>query len=128
MLQIIFVFQLVVIERLSGVEDNALLSLDSNTEKDTEYTEKYASLPRTILKSPQTTPRIPKSAKQEKQIKETDMNSDEGESEPYIKGSYSEREKEKWKHPIPMKYNPYSKENIERRLSTRSSGSSTSTR
>lgn len=40
-----------------GVEENSLMSLDSNTEKDTEYTEKYASLPRTILKSPQVKPR-----------------------------------------------------------------------
>lgn len=54
------------------------------------------------------------------------MNGDDSETEFPVKGTYSEREKEKWKHPVSMKYNPYSKENIERRLSTRSSGSSTS--
>lgn len=54
------------------------------------------------------------------------MNGDDSEPEFPVKGTYSEREKEKWKHPVSMKYNPYSKENIERRLSTRSSGSSTS--
>lgn len=31
-------------------------------------------------------------------------------------GSYSKKEKEKWKHAIEMKNNPYSKENIEKRI------------
>ena len=34
------------------IENSPLLSLESNTEQDTEYTE-YASLPRTILKTPE---------------------------------------------------------------------------
>lgn len=114
------------VQRFLGVEDNSLLSLDSNTEKDTEYTEKYATLPRAILKSPQAKPRIQPSIEQKEQIEATDENDPENELEYPIKGSYSEREKEKWKHPIPMKFNPYSRENIERRLSTRSSGSSIS--
>lgn len=114
-------------ERFSGVEQHSLLSLDSNTEQDTEYTEKYASLPRTILKSPLAKPRIPKpSVEQQQQMEERNLNGGENEFEYSIKGTYSEREKEKWKHPIPMKYNPYSRENIERRLSTRSSCSSIS--
>lgn len=44
-------------------------------------------------------------------------------------GSYSEREKEKWKHSsVEIPDNPYSPENLERRLSGRSSSSSTSSR
>lgn len=40
-------------------------------------------------------------------------------------GSYSEREKEKWKHPsVDIPDNPYSPENLERRLSSRSSNES----
>lgn len=35
------------------LEHESLTSLESNTEQDTEYTEKYATLPRTILKSPE---------------------------------------------------------------------------
>lgn len=31
-------------------------------------------------------------------------------------GIYSKREKEKWKHAVEMKNNPYSKENIEKRI------------
>lgn len=97
------------------MEDVSLLSVDSNVEKDTEYTEKYASLPRTILKSPQAKPRIPKSSMEHQDyVEELHINDDENRLESPVKGSYSEREKEKWKHPIPMKYNPYSKENIER--------------
>lgn len=117
---------LVVAERFLGVEEHSLLSLDSNTEQDTEYTEKYASLPRTILKSPQANPRIPKTSTEH--MEEKDISDTENGLEFPVKGTYSEREKEKWKHPIPMKYNPYSKENIERRLSTRSSGSSISSK
>lgn len=114
------------VERFLGVDEQSLLSLDSNTEQDTEYTEKYASLPRTILKSPQVKPRIPKPSTEH--MEERDISDSENGLEFPIKGSYSEREKEKWKHPIPMKFNPYSKENIERRLSTRSSGSSISSK
>lgn len=55
---------------------------------------------------------------------EVHTNGGDNELELPIKGTYSEREKEKWKHPVSMKFNPYSKENIERRLSTRSSTSS----
>lgn len=108
------------VQQLLGIEENSLVSLDSNTEQDTEYTEKYASLPRTILKSPEAKPRVKKFSMREKQQIEEKENGNEFP----IKGTYSEREKEKWKHPITLKFNPYSKENIERRLSTRSSGSS----
>lgn len=62
----------------------------------------------------------------QEQSVEVYTNGDHGEAEVPMKGTYSEREKEKWKHPVAMKYNPYSRENIERRLSTRSSGSSIS--
>lgn len=37
--------------------DNSLNSLESQTEKDSEYTEKFGTLPRTILKSPTPTSR-----------------------------------------------------------------------
>ncbi|KAI4464943.1 hypothetical protein MML48_3g00007498 [Holotrichia oblita] len=44
-------------------------------------------------------------------------------------GSYSEREKEKWKHSsVEIPDNPYSPENLERRISSRSSTSSSSSR
>lgn len=33
-------------------EDMSPVSLESHTEQDSEYTEKYATLPRTILKTP----------------------------------------------------------------------------
>lgn len=38
-------------------DDSSLPSLDSNTEQNLEHTEKYASLPRTIEKSPIPAPR-----------------------------------------------------------------------
>jgi hypothetical protein len=35
----------------ADVEDVSLISLQSNTEKDSEYLEKYASLPKTVFRS-----------------------------------------------------------------------------
>lgn len=34
----------------------------------------------------------------------------------FYTGSYSKREKEKWLNPIPLENNPYSKENLDKRL------------
>lgn len=33
-----------------------------------------------------------------------------------LTGSYSKKEKEKWLHPVALDNNPYSKENLDRRL------------
>lgn len=46
------------------------------------------------------------------------------ESKHFILGSYSKREKEKWKYAIEMKNNPYSKENIEKRIKRSNSAAS----
>ncbi|KAK9696583.1 hypothetical protein QE152_g31489 [Popillia japonica] len=124
-------------------EDVSLISLESNTEQDTEYTEQYASLPRTYLKSSKLVPRAQVNEQHEvdsiplpshelrngnSKINENSSDSDE-EAMRVFAGSYSEREKEKWKHSsVEIPDNPYSPENLERRLSGRSSSSSTSSR
>ncbi|KAJ8913546.1 hypothetical protein NQ315_017097 [Exocentrus adspersus] len=116
-----------------NVEDASILSVYSNTEKEAEYTERYGSLPRTIVKVPAPTPpsrpslqkaEIPESTKPKGAVTEPDTGksngtNDDEEEQRKIKeftGRYSKREKEKWKHAIEMKNNPYSKENIEKRI------------
>ncbi|XP_022913601.2 uncharacterized protein [Onthophagus taurus] len=136
-------------------QDVSLLSIDSQTEKDTEYTEQYASLPRTIVKEPKPVPRTYASRRKAKINQETKENghieveemktpgvisngfkengiqekselNGDSISEELIafEGSYSKKEKEKWKHAVDLKNNPYSPENLERRLSNSSSTSS----
>ncbi|XP_074031207.1 uncharacterized protein isoform X5 [Leptinotarsa decemlineata] len=111
-----------------NVEDASLLSVYSNIEQEAEYTERYASLPRTIMKTP-TPPARPSLQKEmypdgakitqatvnHTHEKESDEE-DENILERQFSGTYSRREKEKWKHAIEMKNNPYSKENIENRI------------
>ncbi|XP_065162871.1 uncharacterized protein [Atheta coriaria] len=118
----------------SGDTEDQLISLESNTEKDSEYTEKYATLPRKI---PMPTPRQSKLAdidftKTSLLIEDskTDngdsgVTSDEDDKQKTFKGSsYGEREKDKWNHAVDLPNNPYSKSNLENRLSNRSNRSS----
>ncbi|XP_050306519.1 uncharacterized protein LOC126743472 isoform X2 [Anthonomus grandis grandis] len=98
-----------------NIEDSSYISVYSNTEKEAEYTEKYASLPRQILRS--STPLNGKVSEENSQIQSEesfDLSID-GDFE-FTGGNYSKKEKEKWKHAIEMENNPYSKENIERRI------------
>ncbi|GLV38956.1 Myosin-7a binding protein [Carabus blaptoides fortunei] len=109
-------------------------SLGSNTEKDMEYTERYASIPRQISKnkSPMPSPRTSKNSIDEQQREEIithsnripaesiEGSSDEDETPPSITGSYSEKEKQKWRNPIALANNPYSKENLDKRLQNKS--------
>jgi hypothetical protein len=107
-----------------NVEDVSLISLQSNTEKDSEYLEKYASLPKTvfrssspILNSSSSLTEVDRDAKYdslnfENQIKDHYANT------PFFEGSYSKKEKEKWSKPIAMEHNPYTTENIRRRIRT----------
>ncbi|CAH1994577.1 unnamed protein product [Acanthoscelides obtectus] len=122
-----------------NVEDASIMSVYSNTEKVAEYTEKYGSLPRTIMKSPVPTPPARASLQKSKQqtntsqqngTDQTDNMKENGAQDPgddskedfvVFSGSYSRREKEKWKHAIEMKNNPYSPENIEKRMKHSSS-------
>ncbi|XP_057670595.1 uncharacterized protein LOC130902455 isoform X1 [Diorhabda carinulata] len=116
-----------------NVEDASLISTYSNTEQVAEYTEKYASLPRTIEKKPDPPARLSiqnnlnesidnemrlnrQQESEEKQDEEIQM------VQMHFSGSYSRREKEKWKNAIDMKNNPYSKENIEKRIQRSNSG------
>ncbi|CAH1127866.1 unnamed protein product [Ceutorhynchus assimilis] len=92
-----------------NVEDSSFISVYSNTEKEAEYTERYASLPRQILKP--STPQNSKVALEN----EDDILEDTSDFE-FIGGTYSKKEKEKWTHAVEMKNNPYSKENIEKRM------------
>ncbi|XP_060516758.1 uncharacterized protein LOC132696137 isoform X2 [Cylas formicarius] len=129
-----------------NVEDSSFLSVYSNTEKEAEYTERYGSLPRTILKSPtpparpsrnldtSTAPkysdvitsrtenfhdRVP--TPRTTIINENEEYKSDSSGEVEFSGSYSKREREKWKHAVQMKNNPYSRENIEKRLQRSSS-------
>ncbi|KRT85760.1 hypothetical protein AMK59_2016 [Oryctes borbonicus] len=125
-------------------EDISLISTGSNTEQDTEYTEQYASLTRTFLKSsmpllrtqsienvsdnitelPENKAKIAEHKNQHSQPGNDSRDSDEERVKIFI-GSYSEREKEKWKHStVEIPDNPYSPENLERRLSRSSNSSS----
>nr|CAI5826659.1 unnamed protein product [Callosobruchus analis] len=122
-----------------NVEDASIMSVYSNSEKVAEYTEKYGSLPRTIVKSPVPTPPARVSLQKSKQedekaeqqgtdetdsIKENGVQDNEEDFKKDIEifsGRYSKREKEKWKHAVEMKNNPYSPENIEKRMKQSSS-------
>ncbi|XP_018574031.1 uncharacterized protein LOC108913044 isoform X2 [Anoplophora glabripennis] len=120
-----------------NVEDASILSVYSNTEKEAEYTERYGSLPRTIIKTPTPPsrpslqkPKLPESTNEvelvNKEVREPEEvdNDDEDKNEEEFPGSYSKREKEKWKYAIEMKNNPYSKENIEKRIKRSNSAAS----
>nr|CAH7715873.1 unnamed protein product [Callosobruchus chinensis] len=123
-----------------NVEDASIMSVYSNTEKVAEYTEKYGSLPRTIIKSPVPTPPARVSLQKSKQEDETAEQKDTDQTDSVkengvqdrseedfkkdleiFSGRYSKREKEKWKHAVEMKNNPYSPENIEKRMKQSSS-------
>lgn len=180
----------VIIFFFSGVDHDSYQSIESNTEQDSEYTEKYASLRATIWKIPvkedeneinavgcngnhieengksvikinekytreindnqmrennenstrenkgnYTSESNRSHTKENKELKEeSEENHFEGIFSNYLiyqqfflflqsfefTGSYSKKEKEKWKHPVEMPNNPYSPENIQRRLSTNS--------
>ncbi|KAK5646149.1 hypothetical protein RI129_004613 [Pyrocoelia pectoralis] len=112
-----------------SVEDT---SLDSHIEQDSEYTEKYATLPKTIVKSSTPIKSVSdpyhvnsfnnnQSKSEEINGKEHEENNADGELGEKFKGSYSEREKQKWQNAVEMKNNPYTEENINRRLHQTSS-------
>ncbi|KAF5289894.1 hypothetical protein FQA39_LY14956 [Lamprigera yunnana] len=117
------------------VETSEPTSFNSHVEQDTEYTEKYATLPRTIMiASPN--PKDNLETVEATEIKKTivDTNGTSGvfkdsshefEAQQF-KGSYSEREKRKWENAVEMKNNPYTEENINRRLSQSSTSSTKS--
>ncbi|CAH1108897.1 unnamed protein product [Psylliodes chrysocephalus] len=117
-----------------NVEDASLLSVYSNTEQEAEYTEQYASLPRKIEKRPQP-PARPSLQKIKAETSKSDTKNEETEKQidkdsddevrmvqMHFSGIYSRREKEKWKNAIEMKNNPYTKENIEKRIKRSNSG------
>ncbi|XP_031344890.1 uncharacterized protein LOC116171966 isoform X3 [Photinus pyralis] len=115
-------------------------SLDSHIEQDSEYTEKYATLPKTILKcsTPVNSVNDPyvNSVNDRNNLEilsNGDIHTETAElidgAEPVeineelrkkFEGSYSEREKQKWNNAVEMKNNPYTEENINRRLKTSS--------
>ncbi|XP_045470819.1 uncharacterized protein LOC123678075 isoform X2 [Harmonia axyridis] len=107
----------------------SICSDSSIAERDTEYTEKYGTLPRTILISRQENG--PQKNGNNEQHKEPGLEDnihtngieEESNEENQIEftGVYSQREKEKWKNAVELKNNPYSKENIERRIKSRNS-------
>ncbi|KAL3281084.1 hypothetical protein HHI36_004308 [Cryptolaemus montrouzieri] len=113
------------------IVDASISSEGSHIEKDTEYTERYATLPRTILISPQDNSRLKgnlHNGSNEQQnrpdnVQKNDFEEEsDGENQPNVfTGVYSSREKEKWKHAVELKNNPYSKENIEKRIKSRNS-------
>ncbi|GJQ67595.1 hypothetical protein Trydic_g8400 [Trypoxylus dichotomus] len=124
-------------------EDISLISIGSNTEQDTEYTEQFASL--TFLKVSTPVPRaqaIENLTENTTELSENRYGNVEHEnpnSRPknYLNhiaeergtfiGTYSERETEKWKHStIDIPDNPYSPENLERRLNRSLNSSSSS--
>ncbi|XP_076254985.1 uncharacterized protein LOC143192981 isoform X3 [Rhynchophorus ferrugineus] len=110
-----------------NVEDSSYISVCSNTEKVAEYTEKYASLPRQILKQTNVTASIKENLRNS--CEDVSKYEQEAQNHSYsdneFVGNYSKKEKEKWNHAVEMKNNPYSKENIEKRLHrSRSSASS----
>ncbi|ENN78706.1 hypothetical protein YQE_04878, partial [Dendroctonus ponderosae] len=101
-----------------NVEDSSFLSAYSNTEKEAEYTERFASLPRQILKPCESEPNC-KPAEIEPVNADSDENGESYEADSdfeFIGGSYTKKEKEKWRHAVEMKNNPYSKESIESRI------------
>ncbi|XP_044750176.1 uncharacterized protein LOC123310669 isoform X2 [Coccinella septempunctata] len=106
----------------------SICSDGSTAERDTEYTEKYATLPRTIL-LPLESSRSVKNGNNENNKpglgdkEQTNGIEEESNEENPIEftGVYSQREKEKWKNAVELKNNPYSKENIERRIKSRNS-------
>ncbi|XP_025831442.1 uncharacterized protein LOC108740591 isoform X3 [Agrilus planipennis] len=140
----------------SGTEHynyNGFTSLESNVEKDTEYTERYASLPRTVEKIPEVQKsngakqktlsdqsKVLHSQQNGKVLEENNnemnqcsfngvqrKNGVEEDRSEMFKGSYAEREKNKWyQQAVELKNNPYSEENLQRRLSTQSTNSSSS--
>nr|CAH7748695.1 unnamed protein product [Callosobruchus chinensis] len=120
---------------MTMLKTRRLCQCTATLEKVAEYTEKYGSLPRTIIKSPVPTPPARVSLQKSKQEDETTQqkgadqtdsvkeNGVQDSSEEDFKkdleifsGRYSKREKEKWKHAVEMKNNPYSPENIEKRM------------
>ncbi|XP_072402634.1 uncharacterized protein [Diabrotica undecimpunctata] len=113
-----------------NVEDASLMSVYSNTEQEAEYTERYASLPRKIEKRPDPHPRSSEKIKTDYTNYETPHKVEDYDKEAeevrrvqkHFSGSYSTREKEKWKNAVEMKNNPYSKENIEKRIKRSNSG------
>ncbi|KAL1497122.1 hypothetical protein ABEB36_008132 [Hypothenemus hampei] len=89
-----------------SVDNLSFVSTYSNTEKEAEYTEKYDSLPRPVVSENCSSSKI-----------DEQLNGEEDEtSKNFIGGSYSKKEKEKWKHAVELKNNPYSKESIEKRI------------
>ncbi|XP_030765391.1 uncharacterized protein LOC115889511 isoform X2 [Sitophilus oryzae] len=106
-----------------NVEDSSYLSICSNTEKEAEYTERYASLPRQIVKNSVDDFSLDSNYNTRANHK-TDKENYHSFSDNEFCGNYSKKEKEKWSHTVEMKNNPYSKENIENRLKRSSSAAS----
>ncbi|XP_019871463.2 uncharacterized protein LOC109599854 isoform X2 [Aethina tumida] len=105
-----------------NVEDASIVSSYSNTEKDTEYTEKFASLPRTIVKNDSVTKQPEEKPSEVKEPEESETEADDNKyPEIEFEGTYSKKDKEKWKNAVQMENNPYSKENLEKRLNRSSS-------
>ncbi|KAF5291019.1 hypothetical protein FQR65_LT11472 [Abscondita terminalis] len=103
---------------LNVKESVELSSFDSHIEQDSEYTEKYATLPKTIVKE---SSNLPNSTEESSQLTNghNDDTKVEHEKEEEIKpfeGSYSMREKQKWENAVEMKNNPYTAESINKRL------------
>ncbi|XP_066151682.1 uncharacterized protein [Euwallacea fornicatus] len=110
-----------------NVDYSSFLSASINMEKENEYTEKYASLPRQIEIKSSTPHKSDK--KRLLQGEFNDSNSIEQENETaaeFIGGNYSKKEKEKWTHAIEMKHNPYTRESIDKRIKRSNSNTSLS--
>ncbi|CAG9854521.1 unnamed protein product [Phyllotreta striolata] len=115
-------------------EETSLLSNYSNAEQEAEYIEYFsASLPRKVENKPQPparpslrTPKQPsriidKADSKNRNFLEHEYAYSDGDVNEFS-GRYSRREKEKWKNAVEMKNNPYSKENIEKRINRSNSG------
>ncbi|KAK4879365.1 hypothetical protein RN001_007511 [Aquatica leii] len=94
----------------SLLENAELSSFDSHVEQDSEYTEKYATLPRTIVKD-FTSCRVASFQRCESHSFKFQQY-----RVLFLLRTYSVREKQKWENAVEMKNNPYTEENINKRL------------
>ncbi|XP_063913596.1 uncharacterized protein LOC135130174 isoform X2 [Zophobas morio] len=108
-----------------NLEDVSLISAFS-AEKDAEYLEKFSSLPTTLYRRSVTnSQQVPSSLGLEhshidnqiaqEPLKDPSRNKTDLS---VFQGSYSQKDKEKWNHPVTIPNNPYSSENIQKRIET----------
>ncbi|XP_066246028.1 uncharacterized protein [Euwallacea similis] len=110
-----------------NVDYSSFLSASINTEKENEYTEKYASLPRQIEIKSSTPYRSHEKRLLQGEFNENNSLEQENETGvEFIGGNYSKKEKEKWNHAVEMKHNPYTRESIDKRIKRSNSNTSLS--